>query len=205
MREHTTETRHPTTPPAVDTARHPRRTSAARGLPGLIVGNADEIVERWSAALSPRSGSTPPEVEDLLTEFQRTFVSMIPLALGPRREQIERIWTSTAELYGSLGAMRGLAAGEVVEEFQFLRETVIRVLYRDVVGTGLPPISLRELLRLNRFLDGGVTRASVGHTDTLYFSWLRGSGIPDPLTPEMLKEIRAQLVGLRQELEATGV
>src|SRR3990172_9598619 len=146
MREHTTETRHQTTPPAVDTARHSRRTSAVRGLPGLIAGNADEIVERWSAALLPRSGSTLPEVEDLLTEFQRAFVWMIPLALGPRREQVERIWTSTAELYGSLGAMRGLAAGEVVEEFQFLRETVIRVLYRDVVGTGLPPISLRELL-----------------------------------------------------------
>jgi hypothetical protein len=96
---------------------------------------------------------------------------------------------------------RGLAAGEVIEEFQILREGVIRLLYQEPPLEGRARLSLREVLRLNRALDAGVTHASVGHTDALFFSLFEGSGISDaPPAASLMEEVRNQLDGLRAEL-----
>lgn len=168
----------------------------------LIAQHADQIVQRWRDWRVSRGGSQKQEMDALLSGFLNTFVSMIPLALGPEREEVERIWVDTAELYGSVGAVRGLAAGEVVEEFQWLREALIRVLYPELAETELRQLALRELLDLNRLVDRGVTHASVGYTDALFFSWLRGTGVPEVPTPETLDEIRSQLANLRHELDA---
>jgi hypothetical protein len=47
----------------------------------------------------------------------------------------------------------------------------------------------------------GVTHASVGHTDALFFSLFEGSGIPEaPPTAELVDELRQELEGIRQEL-----
>lgn len=168
----------------------------------LIAQHADEIVQRWRDWRVSRGGSQNQEMDALLSGFLNTVVSMIPLALGPEREEVERIWVDTAELYGSVGAVRGLAAGEVVEEFQWLREALIRVLYPELAETELRQLALRELLDLNRLVDRGVTHASVGYTDALFFSWLHGTGVPEAPTPETFDEIRSQLANLRHELDA---
>jgi hypothetical protein len=90
-----------------------------------------------------------------------------------------------------------------VEEFQILREAVIRLLYQDPPLGGRVPLSLREVLRLNRAIDRGVTHASVGHTDALFFSLFEGSGIPDvPPAEELVVEVRAQLEVIRTELRS---
>jgi hypothetical protein len=80
---------------------------------------------------------------------------------------------------------------------------VIRLLYENPPLGGRTPISLREILRLNRAIDAGVTQASVGHTDALFFSLFQGSGIPDsPPTSELMQEVRTQLQEMGDELTA---
>ncbi|HSG06719.1 MAG TPA: hypothetical protein VLA36_00075, partial [Longimicrobiales bacterium] len=84
-------------------------------------------------------------------------------------------------------------------------EAVIRVLYQDPPLRGRGRISLREVLRLSRAIDAGVTHASVGHTDALFFALFQGSGIPEsPPTAGLMLEIEEQLRSLREDLEAVS-
>lgn len=141
-------------------------------------------------------------VEELVEAFLELFMELLPVSLGPLREQIEPLWLQTAELFGSFATQRGLAAGEVIEEFQVLREAVIRLLWADPPEAGSARTALREALRLNRVLDRGVTQASVGHTDALFFALFQGSGVSEHLTDDIRYEIREQLQGIRAEAEA---
>ena len=113
--------------------------------------------------------------------FCGLLTRMLPGALGPLREHVEPLWLQTAELFGSVAAQRGLAAGEALDEFQILREVLIRELYADPPAGGRVPLSLRDLLRLNRVIDRGVTQAGVGHADALFFALFQGSGVPEHL------------------------
>lgn len=116
-------------------------------------------------------------IDDALVErFARQLVGMLPLMLGPHRDQIRPLWVRGFELYGAVAAKRGLAAGEAIEEVHLLRELVIRDLYKDPPMGGTVPLSLREVLRLNRALDRAVTHASVGHTDALFFEFFEAEG-----------------------------
>ena len=140
-------------------------------------------------------------VGELLQAFVDLVLELLPATLGPLRRQVEPLWSQAAELFGSFAAQRGLAAGEVIEEFQILREVVIRRLWADPPPTNSSRTALREALRLNRVLDRGVTHASVGHTDALFFALFQGSGVPEHLTDDARYEIREQLQTLRAELE----
>ena len=115
------------------------------------------------------------------------------------KDQVEPIWVQASELFGSMAAKRGLAAGEVIEEFQMLRDAVIRFLYAEPPVAGPLRISLRDLLRVNRFVDRGVTQASVGHTDALFFALFQGVGVSEGLTDETIAEVRSQLDLIRDE------
>ena len=112
----------------------------------------------------------------LLRRFADQLVGMLPMMLGPHRDQIRPLWIGGFELFGAVAAKRGLAAGEAIEEVHLLRELVIRDLYRDPPMGGTVPLSLREVLRLNRSLDRAVTHASVGHTDALFFEFSEAEG-----------------------------
>ena len=159
---------------------------------------ADRIRDRWLSDISGRGGWTEP-VEELITEFFDLFVDMLPHGLGPFKDQVEPLWVQCAGLFGLMAAQRGLAAGEVIEEFQMLRDAVIRFLYAEPPVAGPLKISLRDLLRVNRFIDRGVTQASVGHTDALFFALFQGSGVSEGLTAENVAEIREQLGVIRRE------
>jgi len=161
----------------------------------------DRVSERWLSDVHARYDVRGSPVNGLLEEFLQSLVAFLPAVLGPYRVQVEPLWYRAAELFGAIAARRGLAAGEVIEEFQVLREAVIRILYQDPPLQGRVRLSLRDVLRLNRAIDDGVTHASVGHTDALFFSLFEGSGIPDtPPTEEMVEEVHAQLEELRDGL-----
>ena len=160
---------------------------------------ADRIRDRWLSDVQSRDAAWSPEVHALTVEFFDLFLAMLPHGLGPFKEQVEPLWVEAAELFGSMAAQRGLAAGEVIEEFQMLRDAVIRFLYAEPPVAGPLRISLRDLLRVNRFVDRGVTQASVGHTDALFFALIGGTGVSEGLTPDSVAEIRAQLDVIRGE------
>jgi len=158
------------------------------------------LVGRWHREILSRYDNAHG-VNGLLEEFLTLLAGFLPALLAPERDQVEPIWIRASELFGAVAARRGLAAGEVIEEMQLLREAVIRLLYQDPPMAGRTRLSLREVLRLNRAIDTGVTHASVGHTDAMFFWLFEGSGIPDtPPTGELLEELRSQLDAIRADL-----
>ena len=157
------------------------------------------IAERWAEGLRGGGGSWEGDAESILHPFCRGLVSFIPGLASPLRPEILPLWSECAALFGSVAARRGLSAGEVIEEFQQLREVILRMMFeRPPIrpGGGLP---FRDVLLLNRALDVGVTQASVGHTDALFFSLLHGSGGPAPLGPRELEEVVDQIEALQRE------
>ena len=153
----------------------------------------DEILHRVSME---------PEMERILERFLNLLTRMIPGALDHRRSVVDPVWKRAAELYGTLGAQRGLAAGDIVEEFQIVREAVVRILFQAPPTRYGTPLSLSDALRLNRFLDSGVTHASIGHTDGLFFALFQGSGVSTVPTTKLVAEIEEQLESLEMEWAA---
>jgi len=158
------------------------------------------MAERWILEIGSRSQSLEPSERALLEEFVHLVTAMLAPGLGAYREQVERLFQEAATLYGNLGAHRGQAAGEAVEEFQILREVVLRTLVLDPPGGMLDNLGLRELLQLNRLVDVGVAYASVGHTDTLFFNLFQGTGVTRKLSPPVLAEVGTQVEAIREEL-----
>lgn len=164
-----------------------------------IRDHEDRLREDWLAGVLGRHGTLDETVVDLLERFFDLLVPFLPAFLGPYRDQVQPLWRQAAELYGSLAAMRGLAAGEVIEEFQILREELLRLFYDAPPVTDLGRVALREVLQLNRVVDLGVTYASVGHTDVLFFALFQGSGVPTDLTERQVTEVRDQLEAIDEE------
>ncbi len=160
----------------------------------------EAIADRWLLEVCSRSESVDGELLALIREFLHLLASLLAPGLGAFRDQVEVTLQQAAELYGNLGAHRGLAAGESVEEVQLLRGILLRFLYSLPQGEGSQGVSLRDLLQLNRLVDLGATYASVGHTDTLFFNLFHGTGVSDAPTPELLAEVREQIAGIRAEL-----
>lgn len=177
----------------------PRRQLSPEQLVDWLGAQKGALADRWLLEIRSRVETLEPEEEELLAEFLQLLTSFLPRAMGVYRDQVGPVYHQAAELYGHLAAVRGLAAGEAVEEVQLLREVVLRFLYRDppAAGAGL---GLRELLQLSRLIDRLVTHTSVGHTDTLFFNLFHGNGVPEAATREVLDEVRDQLRALGQEL-----
>ena len=146
--------------------------------------------------------SMEPEMERILERFLNLLTRMIPGALDHRRSVVDPVWKRAAELYGALGAQRGLAAGDIVEEFQIVREAVVRILFQAPPTRYGTPLSLSDALRLNRFLDSGVTHASIGHTDGLFFALFQGSGVSTVPAAKIVSEVEEQLESLEVEWAA---
>ena len=177
-----------------------RRRIGPAELAGWLEERAGRLGELWWEEIRSRGSGVGPDVDGVVERFVDEVVMMLPLMLGPKRELILPLWTRIAELFGTVAAKRGLAAGEVIEEFHVLRELVIRDLYREPPLDGKLPLSLREILRLSRALDRAVTHASVGHTDAMFFHFFeadRDSGTP---APDIAAEASAQLDLIHEEL-----
>ncbi len=178
-------------------------------LAAWLLERSPGIAERWAEGLMSdlRAWSEPNRI--LVRPFCRCLVWFLPWILRPYRSQLLPLWSECAELYGSVAARRGLSAGEVIEEFQMLREVILRMLFEQPLGPGNPTSPparesdrgsvLRDALHLNRTIDVGVTQASVGHTDLMVFSLIDGTGAPAPLGARDLDEISQQVSALQRE------
>jgi hypothetical protein len=168
-----------------------------------VVARSDQVVSRWLSEVTKRLERRPTRLVALLRRFYETFVDMLPEVLGPYRRQVRPMWQEAARLYGEFGAKRGLAAGEVIEEFQVLRGSLIRLLLSDPL---MPPDSvpaLREVLRLNRFVDQGVSHASIGYTDTLFSTLVSGTGVPESMSDELVVRVDEELSRIRSGFQET--
>lgn len=177
-----------------DKARALHRRIGPMELASWLHRRVPHLQERWSEEIRARGLGQGTDVDRVVDRFVSQLVSLLPSLVGPYRDQVQPLWIRASELFGTMAAKRGLAAGEVIEEFHILRELVIRDLYRDPPLGGKVPLSLREILRLNRALDRGVTHASVGHTDALFFQFFEADG--DSVTTsvaEVAEEAEAQL------------
>ncbi len=164
----------------------------------------DRLADRWLAEIRSRGIRDEGELGDIVDEFVCLLTSLLPGLMGPLKDQVEPLWHQAAELYGNAGALRGLASGEATEEFQLLREVLIRQLYLDPPGDDLRALALREVLVLNRIVDDGVTFAGVGHTDSLFFALFQGNGVSDSPTTDVVDELRGQVEAIRSEAERLG-
>jgi hypothetical protein len=176
--------------------------SSALPLPLLeewLSQHAEHFGEHWYREVVRRSSVPDPAMRALLREFLGFMASLVPGSISGERKAILDVWRRASELYGSLGSLRGLAAGEVVEEMQIFREAILRTVFMEPPSLIGAELKLREALRINRFVDVGVTQASVSHTDDLFFQLLEGNGVPGTPTPDLLKEIRDQLASLMTE------
>ena len=137
----------------------------------------DDIVKQWARWVNERIATAPGlDAATLERQFGLLFDILVEFA-GPLRRQGAELWFTACDAYGRLAAVRGLAAGEVVEEIQHLRELLIRHLSEAVFS--LPTRqTMAVVLRLNRTLDKGIAHAVVGYTDTLVETLLDRRGIP---------------------------
>jgi hypothetical protein len=166
-------------------------------LQGRILGLAEE----WAAEIRVRGMGHATVVDEVVARQVLQLSSMMPWLLGPHATQLQPLWSRACELFGAVAARRGLAAGEVIEEFQIVRVLLIRELYQSPPVGGAP--TLRDALRLNSIVDRGVTHASVGHTDAMFFQLLEASDAPIGMSAgQIALEAEAQLALIREEVEA---
>ena len=168
-------------------------------LAGWMHEHSPGLAERWAQGLAASGETWNDSSESMLRPFCRALVSFLPGMISPGRTDFLPLWSECAELFGSVAARRGLSAGEVIEEFQLLREVILRMVFEVSAPDALRGVPLREVLLLNRAIDIGVSQSSIGHTDLLFFSLLHGSGAPEPLGPEELSEVLDQIGQLRDE------
>jgi hypothetical protein len=192
-------------PPADRPGPRPRQDSRRAGvgseLAEWLQGRVLRFAEEWAAEIRVRGLGHATVVDEVVARQVLQIASMMPELLGRHATQLQPLWSRACELFGTVAAKRGLAAGEVIEEFQILRSLVIRDLYQDPLVGGAP--TLREALRLNGIVDRGVTHASVGHTDAMFFQLLEHSDAPVGLTAEQIvQEAQAQLAVIREEFES---
>lgn len=146
------------------------------------------MLEQWVTWLGDRVTSSAAVPREVVTRELHLLIDVFASMVGPLRRETKPIWHRVTEEYGRHAAFRGLAAGEVVEEMQYLRELLIRHLAPSIAALR-PRQGMALLLRLNRLVDKGVAMAVVGYTDALVASVVpdsegddSGSGrrTPDP-------------------------
>ena len=159
------------------------------------------MVQQWIAWLGDRLTATSAIPHALVKRELTLLIDVFASMVGPLRRETRPIWGRVAEEYGRHAAIRGLAAGEVVEEMQYLRELLIRFLAPSIAALR-PRQGMALLLRLNRLVDRGVAMAVVGYTDEIAASLLSrsederaGRRTPDPAElNHALDQLRAELV-----------
>ena len=138
-----------------------------------IAASRESMVTRWADWLGDRIASSSVIPREVVERELGLLVDTLGGLIGPLRREVRPVWRRVTEHYGRVGAARGLAAGEIVEEMQYLRELLIRHL-APVLAAMRPRQGMALFLRLNRLVDTGVAMAVVGYTDALAATLLTG-------------------------------
>lgn len=163
------------------------------------------MVARWSDWLGERAANSKAVSPALIERQLGLIFDVLAAMVGPLRREAKTIWAQVTEHYGRTAAARGLAAGEVVEEMQYLREILIRYLATSIAALR-PRQGMALLLRLNRLVDRGVAMAVVGYTDALVNTLLpnetagSGNGAVS-IDPDVFER---ELAEMSQSLEAVN-
>lgn len=153
-----------------------------------IASLRDELASQWASWIAGRQAGSPALDPDTSGRMLRLITDLLVVMAGPMRREAENTWTAATLSYGRMAALRGLAAGEVVEELQHLRELLIREMADFFVA--LPARqALPTVLRINRVLDAAVANAVVGYTDALVFTMFAKEGVPVPTAESIQAEI----------------
>jgi hypothetical protein len=168
-----------------------------------IASQREALVEQWISWLGDRMTVSNAVPGEIIRQELSLLIDVFGSMVGPLRRETKSIWLKVTEEYGRHAAARGLAAGEVVEELQYLRELLIRFLAPSIAALR-PRQGMALLLRLNRLVDRGVTMAVVGYTDALVASILPDAddGVPGRRTPDPA-ELKKSLIDIRAELTRT--
>lgn len=159
---------------------------------GKAIASAREVMLlEWAEWLMRRkAGGHMPEA--LVERKLRLVLDVLIEMLGPLRREAHLIWPRVMEQYGRIGASRGLAAGEVVEEIQQLRVLLIRHV-GGTIAAMRPRRSVAVFLRLNAIVDRGIAEAVVGYTDVLVASLLPSEQHTASLMSESTERLEALL------------
>ena len=161
----------------------------------------DPMVGQWASWLGDRMTTARSVPRQTVERELCLIIDALTEMVGPMRREVKQIWYHACEHFGRLVAARGLAAGEVVEEMQFLRELLIRNL-APVLAAMRARQGMATMLRLNRVLDKGIAVAVVGYTDALVATLFAQNGVPSPDTELDTAEIARQLEAMEHELAA---
>ncbi|HEU4700281.1 MAG TPA: hypothetical protein VFS40_13940 [Gemmatimonadales bacterium] len=157
------------------------------------------MVTQWAEWLGDRLTATGTIPRATVERQFRLIIDVLTEMVGPFRREVKTVWSEVTEHYGRVAAARGLAAGEVVEELQYLRELLIRGL-APVLAAMRARQGMAIMLRLNRVLDRGVAIAVVGYTDALVATLFTQGGVPGSQDHHDPAELDRQLAGLEQQL-----
>jgi hypothetical protein len=169
----------------------------------IIAEMRDSMVSQWADWLGDRMTSAPTIPRSTVEREFRLLFDVLTEMVGPLRREVNTVWYHVCEHYGRVASARGLAAGEVVEELQFLRELLIRELAPILVAMRARQ-GMAIMLRLNRVIDKGVAVAVVGYTDALVATLFSQNGVPLSSTEQDIGEVERQLDLLEQELQAVS-
>ncbi len=178
-------------------ASHPTLLTVGRAM----ADHRAAVIQDWVEWLGVRVSDSSRWPRAVLERELALLYDLMTESVGPLRRAVNEVWHHAAEHYGRFGAARGLAAGEVVEELQYLRELLIRR-----IGPLLTPLRQRQamaiILRLNTILDKGIAVAVVGYTDALVATLFTENGVPAPDSALDEHDILKQLEQIEGELAA---
>jgi hypothetical protein len=164
-----------------------------------MADHRDAIIHEWSDWLTKRVSSAAGLSRETIERELRLLLDVMIENVGPMRRSADEVWHHACEHYGLVGAARGLAAGEIVEEIQYLRGLLTRRL-GPVLATLRPRQAMAMILRLNAILDKGVAVAVVGYTDALVATLFAQNGVPAPSNSLDSQDILKQLDQIEGEL-----
>lgn len=178
-------------------ASHPTLVAASRA----VAEQRDVMVTRWADWLGDRLTGTSTVSRQVVEDEFRLILDAFTVMVGPLRREYRPLWSGVTEEYGRRAATRGLAAGEVVEEMQYLRELLIRYL-APAIAALRPRQGMALLLRLNRLVDKGVAMAVVGYTDALVTGLLAGDERnSESAEPDSVEVATRRRLEFRRQLE----
>jgi hypothetical protein len=169
----------------------------------VIAELRDSMVSQWADWLGDRITAAPTIPRSTVEREFRLLFDVMTEMVGPLRREVNSVWFHVCEHYGRVASARGLAAGEVVEELQFLRELLIRNLAPVLVAMRARQ-GMAIMLRLNRVIDKGVAVAVVGYTDALVATLFSQNGVPSFSADHDVGDVERQLDALEQELQAVS-